>query len=402
MTSPGSYRREAYRRQAVQLPSRRKHVLLAVLVCLGVLLLPVLAVAMFGNEDDAIAQGMVDIIPLPEADNTPELANINLETPDLLAGEVPDGANPTEEIAAKLDALGNPVGAPAAATPSQAAAKPKVIKIDGQIIGGAPLPAAPLPGLTQPSLFGVIPAKSANGGTALTRYNRPFRSAAGKRPVSLIIGGLGINRALTQQAIDELPADVTLSFAAHATGLQSWIDQARADGHEVMIEIPMESDGFNPSEPGANRALRLTLGVSENRRNLDWSLSRAQGYWGVTNYNGEAFLKRADVTAPILDRLSQTGVGFITDGAFATPSLPALSRSVKLPFKSGFGLIDPDPIPAIINTRLSELAASAQSGAHPVGVGFAYPETIQTVRGWVSGLDAQGLVLAPASATLQP
>jgi len=76
--------------------------------------------------------------------------------------------------------------------------------------------------------------------TPLSAYKRPFSAGSGKRPVSIIIGGLGVNRSLTNQAINELPADVTLSFAAHAPGLQNWINQARAKGHDVFIEPPME------------------------------------------------------------------------------------------------------------------------------------------------------------------
>jgi polysaccharide deacetylase 2 family uncharacterized protein YibQ len=219
--------------------------------------------------------------------------------------------------------------------------------------------------------------------------------------VSLIIGGLGVNRSLTQDFIQSLPADVTLSFAAHSVGLQEWVDMARADGHEVFIEIPMESANFNPSDPGADRALRITLPPAENGRRLDWMLSRAQGYAGLINFNGDSFLTRTDIAAPFMDRLSQTGLGFITDGDFETPTLPALAKSVQQPFKTGHGLIDPDRIPRVISARLSGLGNAAKSGTHPVGVGFVYPETLREVQNWIASLDAQNLQLAPASAALK-
>ncbi|WP_409432094.1 divergent polysaccharide deacetylase family protein [Litorimonas sp. RW-G-Af-16] len=383
---------------------------MAAAVILVGLAVPVLAMIFLGDAEDARVGGSVIVEPLPPQPMASELANINLETPDLLAGEVAANTNPTEAIQAELDALGNPItSSPTVTTPADipvtsgasGSTGSKMIKIDGVAIGPTSLPPAPIPGLTQTSSFGPVPARSADGGSALTHYNRPFTQPAGKRPVSIIIGGLGINRTLTQQAIDNLPPDVTLSFAAHATGLQDWIDRARAAGHEVIIELPMESDGFDPSEPGAERALRLNVPAQNNRRNLDWLMSRAQGYWGVTNYNGEAFLRRADAAAPLLDRLSQTGVGLITDGSFQTPTLGALSRSVKLPYKSGFGLIDPDPNTAVIQARLSDLATMAKGGSHPVGVGFAYPETLNSVIAWVAELDQQGLVLAPASSAVK-
>ena len=60
--------------------------------------------------------------------------------------------------------------------------------------------------------------------------------------MSLVLGGLGINYTHTRSAIDELPPEVTLSFAPHASGLQTWINRAREAGHEVLIELPLEPE----------------------------------------------------------------------------------------------------------------------------------------------------------------
>ena len=122
----------------------------------------------------------------------------------------------------------------------------------------------------------------------------------------------------------------------------------------------------------------------------------------MINFNGDKFLRRADVSAEALTRFSNSGLGFITDGAFDTPSLKNLARTAGLPFKQGFGLIDPDPQPAIIDIELRRLAATATSGPEPVGVGFAYPETIQSVSNWIDTLPSQSLQLVPASNLLEP
>ena len=378
------------RRISEPLPSKAKHILMASGFLLVGFSVPVIAVNAFGNAEDAIAGGAIALAPPPKVEILSPLNDETLETPDLLAGDVPEGVNPTEDI--ELSGLEKPP------TNSEVVAvgKPKRINITPQVRA---LTKAPIAGLTQTSTFGPVPSKAA--GNSLLAYRRSFKRQNGKKPVSLIIGGLGVNRPLTQDAINSLPADVTLSFAAHSVGLQDWVNAARLDGHEVLIEIPMESTDFDPTEPGADRALRVSLPPAENNRRLEWMLSRAQGYAGLINFNGDIFLTRTDIAAPYLDRMSQTGVGFLTDGAFETPSLPALARSVRQPFKAGHGLIDPDPIARVISARLSGLEQSAQSGAHPVGVGFAYPETLAEVRNWIATLDAQNLQLAPATAALQ-
>ena len=399
------------RRSLEPLPSRKKHVLLVLSFLTIIIASASFLTTFLGNANDAKVKGAIDVaaMPLPPASDT--LGGDSGALPDLLAGEVPDNVNPTISPKPAVDALGNPVGAAsnAAALPvvispqSPVSSAPRTITIDGAPIDGssAGLVPAPISGLSKMSAYGRIPAVSANGMTPLSAYKRPFSQTNGKRPVSVIIGGLGVNRGLTAQAINELPAEVTLAFAAHAPGLQNWVNQARARGHEVLIELPMESEGFNIAEPGADRALKASSNTASNMRNLDWLLSRAQGYFGVTNYNGDLFLTRADIAAPVLDKLAKSGLSFVFDGSVNAPSLSALSTSARLPFARGYNLIDPQPDSALIQSELSRLSAQAQNSGGSIGVGFAYPETIAAVKNWAQGLDAQGLTLAPASSTLR-
>ena len=403
------------RRSLEPLPSRKKHALLVVSFLTVIISAAAFLTTFLGNANDAEVKGTIDVaaMPMPPASDT--LGGDSQALPDLLAGEVPANVNPTLAAKPAVDALGNPIGTQNSAAPlpvvlsgqapstSGASSGPRTITIDGAPIDGssAGLVPAPISGLSKMSAYGRIPAISSNGMTPLSAYKRPFSQSAGKRPVSIIIGGLGVNRGLTTQAINELPADVTLAFAAHAPGLQNWVNQARAKGHEVLIELPLESGDFNAAEAGADRALMASRNSAANMRNLDWLLSRAQGYFGVTNYNGDMFLTRADVAAPILDKLAKSGLSFIFDGSVSAPSLSALSTSARLPFAKGYNLIDPQQDTVIIQSELSRLSAQAQNSGGTIGVGFAYPETITAVRNWAQGLNAQGLTLAPASSTLR-
>jgi len=374
------------RRAALALPSRRKHLLLAACSLLLGFSLPLAFVSLFGDASDAHSEGAQRLPPLPQIQTVAPLENETLDTPDLLAGDVPEGVNPTENIAAE----------PIPETVSETQPQAKRIEI---LQNTRALPPAPIAGLTRTSQFGPVPIKGSN--SALKAYKRPFKLQADKAPISLIIGGLGVNRGLTQDAIESLPADVTLSFAAHSPDLQGLINTARADGHEVLIEIPMDSATFDPSEPGSDKALLTTVALTENGERLDWLMSRAQGYAGLINFNGDTFLTRSDLAAPYIDYVSKTGVGVFTDGDFETPALTGLAQSTGLPFKNGHGLIDPHPVPRVIGARLKNLGQAAKSGNHPVGVGFVYPETLSEVKVWIASLEEQNLQLAPATSALK-
>jgi len=388
------------RRRALQpLPSRKKHLLLAVSFLTVFAATAYGLTTLVGNPTDAEVVGDIAVAPMPLPPASDTLDGESDALPDLLAGDVPLNVNPTAIVpsieAPKRDALGNPVD------DNQAATAPVTTVLAPSDGSSSTLAPAPIAGLTKMSAYGRVPAISPSGLTPRDAYKRPYQATAGKRPVSVIIGGLGVNRGLTTQAINELPADVTLAFAAHSPGLQNWINQARAKGHEVLIELPMESAQFNSAEPGADRALMASRNAAANMRNLDWLMSRAQGYFGVTNYNGDLFLTRADVAAPILDKLAKSGLSFISDGSVSAPSLSALSTSARLPFARGYNLIDPQQDTDIIQSELSRLTAQAQNSGGTIGVGFAYPETIAAVKSWASGLEARGLTLAPASSALK-
>ena len=443
------------KRESLTLSSPRKHAVLAWLLFFILMAAPFIYTASFGKARDSYASGSVKVSPIKEVAALAPLNDETLLSPDLLASEIGLYENPTEILlsqnprrvqngrgaqnsnaqASAVDALGNPIAqnGPSddgqtlsdgtnetllelslaggdAITNNQSSESgdgqakiyqgAKTILIDDIGPNISQLPAAPIAAITTKNQYGSVPKKAANGRSALNSYNRPFKTISGRKPISIIIGGLGVNRSVTQQAIDTLPPEVTLSFAAHAISLQDWVTRARNAGHEVMIEIPMDSVGFDPNAPGADKALRVSNTEGDNLRKLDYLLSRAQGYFGVINYNGDNFLTRSDMAVPILTKLSDIGVGFITDGAFSLPTLSALSQSVALPYKHSFGLIDPQANSQTIRTQLANLSQIAQTDSAPIGVGFAYPETIEAVTRWSVDLEQKGLVLAPASHSL--
>ena len=115
-----------------------------------------------------------------------------------------------------------------------------------------------------------------------TAYARSFEAEPGTPVIAVIVGGLGVSESLTEAAIESLPPEITLSFVPYARDLQAWMNRARAAGHEVMIELPMEPFDYPNNDPGPHTLL-ADASETENMRRLHWLLSRASGYFGVTN-----------------------------------------------------------------------------------------------------------------------
>lgn len=411
-------------------PSLRKH---AGLCLLTLLAFPAAAAAftyVAGDARDALARG---VTPVNQAASPPAPAydlnaDIGADLPDILP---PDANAQVITPAPQVDILGNggsvqsaglagDITPPPNTNPQSPIGSPPIrATIDGRpldeisasggnapgrfitpILADGPLPAAPMPGLSRMTPFGPVPAKGPGGRSALTAYAKPFTPPETGKTVSVVIGGLGINATQTRRAIDELPASITLSFASQASGLQTWINAARAKGHEVILELPMEPYNFNPATPGARYTLLSENAAGNNVRNLDYLMSRAQGYFAVTNYLGEKFFDAEPAIGPAVNHISTSGVGFIYDGIGKNAALDRAAKSSRLSWVQNQSVIDARPSAAAITQTLMALERSGTVDRPALGIGFSYPATIDAVAAWSKSAQERGVTLAPASYAL--
>ncbi|MFW6413418.1 MAG: divergent polysaccharide deacetylase family protein [Oceanicaulis sp.] len=214
--------------------------------------------------------------------------------------------------------------------------------------------------------------------------------------ISVVVGGLGLSESLTRRAIETLPAEVTLSFAAYSEDLQDWIDLARSDGHEVLIELPMEPFDYPNNDPGP-QTLLADAAPEENARRLATLLSRGAGYAGAANYLGAKLGASPEAMTRVLEALEERGLTLFHDGSGRRGVLEQAASTAGARVAFADRVIDSDPDPAEIDSRLLELEALALQNGTAFGSGFAYPATVNTVAAWADDLAARGYQLAPAS-----
>ena len=97
--------------------------------------------------------------------------------------------------------------------------------------------------------------------------SRPLAVITSDRPkIAILLGGMGLNQQLTQKAIKELPGDVTLGFAPYGENLQAQVNRARAEGHEVMLQLPMEPVGYPGNQ---SRSADTAVRCASRKQNLE-------------------------------------------------------------------------------------------------------------------------------------
>ena len=259
------------------------------------------------------------------------------------------------------------------------------------------LPPAPVDAVSEITPAGRLPKTADDGRTPAGVYARPFANPEGRPTVSIILGGLGINHTHTRSAIEELPPEVTLSFAPSTRDLQGWIDRARAVGHEVLLEVPMEAYETGSERPHP-QMLSVNMGPDGIEAGLTRLLANASGYFGITNYQGGRLARDEAAAGALTSLLASRGLAFIEDGSLPRSVFPDAARNSSLRFSRADTPIDANPDGSDIQAKLLELETLSMERGAAVGSGFAYPVTIDILKDWTDSLAAKGIALAPVSA----
>lgn len=312
-----------------------------------------------------------------------------------------------EDIASDLEGVSDLIGTPDdtsatgesdAPTPEELAA---LIKEEGSLddpIEPDPLRPAPLPGLDEEGSFGRIPRIGDDGTTPFDAYKRPFELPEDVPVVAVMLTGVGLNPQRTETAINDLPLNISLAISPYARDLQTIARDARAMGHEVFLELPMEPVDFPLSDPGP-RALLTSLSEGENLVRLEWLLARFPGYAGLVSRQGSKFGSLDSAIRPVIEFISRTGLMYVEGSGNGVASYGAqLASNDGTPNAIGNVIIDEVPSRRQIDSQLAELVEVAKRNGVAVGIAHSYPVTIQRLRNWAFRLGRQGVVLVPVSA----
>ena len=287
-------------------------------------------------------------------------------------------------------ALDPPATAPAVATIELVTARVSAADDAGRDPGAVELAAAPPP---PPD-----PGNEIVAGDVWMKYARPFDAPPGTPRIAIVVTGLGTSASATGAAV-RLPGGVTLSFSSQGRDLQTWVDKARAAGHEAMIDLPMEPLDYPAVDPGPNTLL-TSLPSVENVARLKWHLGRAVGFVGVTHSMGSRFTASPDALRPVLSALKVRGLIFL-DGRTTSHSVAArLASTIGLPRAINDRFLDDHASRGAIDRRLAEIEAIARDTGYAVAIGHAYPVTLERLAAWLPTLAERGFALAPISAVI--
>jgi len=272
-------------------------------------------------------------------------------------------------------------------------------------------PAGPVvadPDLLEDGPNGMLPRVGSDGRMPWRVYRAVYKRGGGaKSPrIAVVIVDLGLKRDMTRLAIRTLPPEVTLAFSPYADNLPALVRRARLRGHEVLLAVPMEPEGYPKHDPG-EQTLLTSNSQERNLRLLKWSMGRFPGYVGIVAHEGGRFLRSPDHLRPVLSEVKARGLMFLdpstvaAEGAANHGVAGTLSAQLGLPMLAVTAVIDDDPSPVGVTARLDAIAAGAKAAGHAVALGRPYPATLKAVKRWLAGFGENGLSAAPITAVAE-
>jgi len=280
--------------------------------------------------------------------------------------------------------------------------KSREVLIPGNEAGGAPKgPTAPKMPVNQALLeatrHGLVPKIGADGTRSFTVYAQKKDIPAGKKDwprLAVIVGSLGISASGTDDALAQLPPPITVALAPYASDLEALAGRARAQKHEVLVQVPMEPFDYPDNDPGP-QTLLTSLSADQNVDRLQWLMSRFQGYVGVLSFMGGKFTASEPSLSPVLQELGKRGLIYVDDGASPRSIATQIAGSQNLPFAKADVVLDATPTPEEIDHALARLELTAREHGSAVGLANALPATVARIAAWAKTVENRGFVLVP-------
>lgn len=218
--------------------------------------------------------------------------------------------------------------------------------------------------------------------------------------IALILTDAGLSEAATLNAMQKLPAPVALAFSPYAPRLQALMEQAKGNGRQTILLLPMEPLSYPKDDPGP-RALLLRKSDAENSASLHWLLSLGKPD-AVMNFMGSRFLGDESGMMKLMEQLKRRSLPF-----FENPAMAGLQSAATFAHDAGVGYLSADvqidtvPVPGDIRQQLYQLEKAAESKGYALGVAAPYPASLEIINEWADGLARRGFTLTTPTEILK-
>lgn len=203
--------------------------------------------------------------------------------------------------------------------------------LHGSAASGKALTPAPIDGFYEETIDGKLPVKKGKYQTPFQVYKKPFLLNREKPAVAIVILDYGLSTPVSKQALAMLPSTISLSLSSYSPEADMWQEHARADGHEVWLNLPVQRERFPLDDPGP-KGLLTSVSLKYNQERLNWAMGRATGYAGLTAFTDSALNNSAPMFNDLINDVFKRGLGFLELNDQGSPFIKMLAEKTQAPY----------------------------------------------------------------------
>lgn len=233
---------------------------------------------------------------------------------------------------------------------------------------------------------------------APTKSYPPKWDGKSKGKIVLIIDDMGMAKKYTQDVID-LPAPLTLAFLPYATGLDDFTKDAKSNGHELIIHVPMEP--MNSTLSLGPAGLTTKLNRKEFLRRLDENIFPSfEGYVGINNHMGSRLTQDAQAMHWLMPELKKRGLFYVDSKTISTSVAAKMAHAYGVDYAERNVFLDhKEDLKSVMNA-LYQTEKRAREKGYAIAIGHPKKNTIEGIKRWMVGMEDRGLELVPVSEVL--
>ena len=205
---------------------------------------------------------------------------------------------------------------------------------------------------------------------------------------------MGMDRKHSLQVID-LPFPLTLAFLPYAPKLSEITKQAKDNGHELIIHVPMQ-----PIDSRLNTG-PLALRDDMTQEGFDAALEKIfasfEGYVGINNHMGSKLTQDREAMDRVMEALTKRDLLFVDSKTIPSSVAAKSAAEHGLAYAERDVFLDHENTKENVISALYDLEIIAKRRGYAVAIGHPKEATIQGLKEWLPTLKDKGLTLVAVS-----
>ena len=215
--------------------------------------------------------------------------------------------------------------------------------------------------------------------------------------VAIIIDDLGYKQKQDRRAT-QLPGEVTYAFLPHTPYVNEMAEIVHAQGHEVMLHLPMQSTEPLLLGPGG---LTNEMTEQEFKTSIVQSIRSIPHVKGVNNHMGSLMSSQTSSMNWLMDELIKTDLFFVDSRTTVKTVAEQTASHYNINNTRRNVFLDHEHNRQAIELQFERLITLAKSNGSAVAIGHPFDITLDVLEEKIPLLEAAGIKLIKVSNLIQ-